>query len=515
MKRSKFDLSFERKYTGKANGTLYPVMCEAVLPGDRFNLNTETLARCTPLINPVYHRFDVTTHFFYVPNRLVWEDWTKFIFPETVQDDGNYALPRVSIIPGEIASDNGVPQVWLKEGTLADFLGAGIPSLIPLSNQSILDINLLPFLCYQKIWNEWYRDEDLQEKVVDNTDGLGLVSSEGYEQIFQLRKRCWEKDYFTSARPYPQKGTAAVVSATSVDRLTGNNVVGSVIGLNTGDGYDVEIMADGSLSVGSTPHPEDQGQTVRIESGAQFTIEEFRYANAVQRFLEKLQRYGSRYVEAIRGIFGVTVPDFRLQRPEYLGGGKQPLVISEVLQQAQDAELPLGTFAGHGISSGKAGFNYLFPEHGYVIGLQSIMPRANYINCIRKDFFKTDRFDYFFPQFANLGEQEIINAELAHAIDDPHAAMAFGYTERYGEYKFIPSTTHGLFRTDVNLRNFHADRAGDDYVLNGDFVQVTNTDDVERIFALDAVNYDPFLITVMHNLQAIRPVPMRQKPALE
>lgn len=508
MKRSRFDLSHERKMTMKVNGTLYPLLCEAVIPGDKFRVSSEILARVTPLINPIYHRFDITTHYFYVPNRLIWENWTKFMFPETVDSNGDEQ--ELPVFPNFSVGNNltlQVPYTMVKENTLADYLGCAIDGSKVPSSDSVLRLSSLPFRAYQLIYNEWYRDQDLGVKVPITT-GDGFTGDDADMNMFILRKRCWEKDYFTSARPWPQKGRPATVNTASEY----NEQAFAKLIDDEGAQFGIRVGTDGKLTIGST-QPTEKG--ISIDANTNFTVEDFRYANAVQKFLEKLSRHGSRYVEAIQSFFGVRVPDFRLQRPEYLGGGRQPLVISEVLQTAQSEDSPLGTYGGHGISSGKAQFSYMFPEHGYVIGLISIMPRAGYMHTIRKDFFKSDRFDFFWPEFAHLGEQEIIRAEIQGTLrpaDTPEGV--FGYQERYAEYRFIPSTTHGLFRTDVNLRNFHADRAFDEYVLNADFVQVMNSDDIERIFALDAVNYDPILVDVVNNIDAIRPIPMFQKPNL-
>ena len=257
------------------------------------------------------------------------------------------------------------------------------------------------------------------------------------------------------------------------------------------------------------------GVDTKIDPDNAFSIEDLRYANSLQQYLEKLSRKGSRYIETIKSFFGVTTPDYRLQRPEFIGGGRQPLVISEVLQtnNTPTDETPLGTYAGHGISSGSHNFSYRSTEHGYIIGLMRIVPRSSYMNVMRRDFLKFDKFDFFWPQFAHLGEQAVLKTELnANMAFLNKGVDEFGYQERYAEYKFIPSTVHGNFRKDAILSNFTPARniGGIDQPLNGDFVSMLNTGGFQRVFAIDA--YDPFLISVMHNISALRPVPRNSTP---
>ncbi|WNK14098.1 MAG: major capsid protein [Microvirus sp.] len=506
VRKSSFDLTHERKLTAKADGTLYPIFCEATLPGDSWRINSEILARMTPLVNPVYHRFDIFTHFFFVPNRLVWKNWGEFIFPTTTVQDA-VDLPCAYVVPNATnpLTGNYFPVSYLAAGTLGDHLGCSFDSTNQLSVQAQVTISMLPFRAYALIWNEFFRDQDLQKKI--NVSVEDSFDYETEEDILKLQKKCWEKDYFTTARPWAQKGDASRVSINHGEYPIAPDSVSDV---NNGPLGTLYMNATGGLVAANNATPiAGQAQDVAIAgNGEGFTIEDLRHASAVQRFLEKLSRSGSRYIEAIQSFFGVRVKDYRLQRPEFIGGGRQPVVISEVLQTSQSDTTPLGTYGGHGISSGGSGSSYFCPEHGYIIGLMSIMPRAGYVHSMRKEFFKLDKFEFFLPEFAALGDQPIMNIEINGDLTSAFQRATFGYQERFSEYKFIPSTVHGQFKSDAVLKNFVADRNDMEYELNEDFVQVTDQDDTDRIYAISTDTYDPFLVSVLHKVHAIRPVPL-------
>ena len=497
VKKSYFDMSHTKAMTCGYDGKLYPIFCEAVLPGDVWRGRSDILGRVTPLVQPIYGRFDIRTDFFFVPNRLVWDNWQKFISPNFDEiTTPDIVFPCFK--PSNVSSGNQVNINVLNEGSLADYLGCCFPSggLAATANSEIR-ISALPFRAISLIWNEFYRDQDLQPEInIRKGDGFNYADD---FSLLDFRRANWEKDYFTTARPWAQKGGAASVPVDAGDIVrtaTGEPVSSAAVTI-----YNGKMVTEDTLD------------PLTFNDG--FSIEDLRYANSLQQYLEKLSRKGSRYIETIKSFFGVTTPDYRLQRPEFIGGGRQPLVISEVLQTNNTStdETPLGTYAGHGISSGSHNFSYRSTEHGYIIGLMRIVPRTSYMNVMRRDFLKFDKFDFFWPQFAHLGEQAVLKTELnANMAFLNKGVDEFGYQERYAEYKFIPSTVHGNFRKDAILSNFTPARniGGIDQVLNGDFVSMLNTGGFQRVFAIDA--YDPFLISVMHNISALRPVPRNSTP---
>lgn len=530
IRKSAFDLTHEKQLTARSHGELYPILCEAVLPGDNFRCKSEILARVVPLINPIYQRFDIYTHFYYVPNRLLWKNWEKFISPE----NANPVPPVFPSFKLGNADDfaNGVINCENLNSGFWSYLNGRVEKTV--GDPTTVDMSILPFRAYTKIWNEYYRDVDLQnERLEYDSDGVTQNELSEMSALHTASSgflvRNYEKDYFTSARPWAQKGNPVTVGvqgtayiqeqinpATDNPALIDVNHAYPSLGALSGGGLNGIQKTTGNQRLWIQPNGtlyadmERAGEFATTET-PNISIEDIRYANTMQKFLEKVMRFGSKYHETLKSVFGVTVPDYRVARPEYIGGGRQPLVISEVLQQSQSETTPLGTFGGHGISSGQAGFNYTFAEHGYVIGLMSIMPRPKYLNGIRKEYMKSDRFDFATPDFANLGEQKVMNVELNGKIH-AQSEIEFGYQERYAEYKFIPSTVHGAFATDNILKTFHCARELQ-YALNAEFLTpASDVNQINRIYAVD--DYDPFLITMINNIVAIRPLPRHSNPAL-
>lgn len=487
--------------TAGYNGKLYPILCEAVLPGDIWKGTSNILGRVTPLVQPIYGRFDIRTDFFFVPNRIIWDNWKNFISPDENKLTEEPVFPSFKV---KSATAVSVPDAVLydkvKPSTLSDYIGCGLPNYEVLPEQVSADsFSMLPFRAYAMIWNEFYRDQDLQDEVIVRK-GDGFILAED-EHLLNFLFANWEKDYFTTARPWAQKGNPATVPLNMQNLVTpdGTPAVNGDVYIDGGN------LVDGN------------NEDVTVAGG--FSIEDLRYANSLQRWLERNARRGTRYIESLMSHFGVRVPDYRLQRPEFVGGGRQPLVISEVLQTNNNPtdDTPLGTYAGHGISSGTHTFNYTATEHGYIIGLMRIVPRTTYMNVLRRDFMKTDRFDFFWPDFAHLGEQEIKKSEVngIFSFENQGVTPTFGYTERYAEYKFIPSTVHGNMRSDAILSNFTPARnigkfPGDNAELNGYFVSMENTAGFERIYAID--EYDPYLLQIHHQITALRPVPRNSTP---
>lgn len=498
-KKSKFDLSHERKLSLNM-GDLVPIMTQEVLPGDKFRVNTEMMLRLAPMLAPVMHRVNVFVHHWFVPNRLVWNEWQDFI---TGGKNGDL-LP---VVPHFFAVPVSGTQ-YFENGTLADYFGLPtIPSATPtITNQ--FKISALAFRAYQLIYNEAYRDQNLSEPV-DFGMGSGQITpaSPEFAAMLTLRKSSWEKDYFTSALPWAQRGGAAVIPV-EPDLGQRSFVQDALTGGSIGAG-NVATVADGGLVGGPS------NVTARLVTPSNVDVNEWRKAWRVQQWLEKNARGGARYIEVLLKHFGVLSSDARLQRPEFLGGASAPVSISEVLSTFQfsgDATgQPQGNMAGHGIAAHSGmGFSRRFEEHGHVISIMRVVPRTSYQQGIPKAFRRFDKFDYAWPTFANLGEQELKLSEVYAAYEDPADTpdATFGYQERYAEYKYGFNTVHGEFRD--SLAYWHDGRVFTSKpALNESFV---TADPSNRIFAVPDPTVDKLYCQIYHKVDALRPLPFFGTP---
>lgn len=496
-RKSKFDLSHERKLSLNM-GDLVPIMCEEVLPGDRFRVNTELMGRLAPMLAPVMHRMNVFVHHWFVPNRLVWNEWQDFI---TGGRDGNLAPvhPKFDVVP----STN---TLLFTNGTLADYFGLPtVPKQAPaISNQ--YPVSALPFRAYQLIYNEFYRDPNLSDPV-DFGMGSGLISpaSPEFTEMLTLRKSSWEKDYFTSALPWAQRGGNSQVPV-EFDRSKQSYAFDATTG-NPAPTGNLTVGTSGDVGTGLTP--------VALEANGAVDINEWRKAWRVQQWLEKNARGGARYIEMLLKHFNVLSSDQRMQRPEFLGGASSPVVISEVLSTFQfsgDAEgQPQGNMAGHGISTGSGmGFSRKFEEHGHVITIMRVLPRTCYQQGIPRKFRRFDKFEYAWPTFANLGEQEVKDSEIFadYGATAGTPDGTFGYQERYAEYKYGFNTVHGDFRD--SLAYWHEGRIfSAKPSLNVNFVEA---DPSHRIFAVEDPDVHKLYFQVYHKIDAVRPLPFFGTP---
>lgn len=515
LKRNAFNLSHERKFSLNM-GQLVPILCEEVVPGDSWKIRTEMLMRMAPLVAPMMHRVDCYTHFFFVPNRLIWDDWQDFI---TGGEDGD----SNPVMPYRALDDD----IWLP-GYLGDYLG------YQTSEDSVelgrtLAVSALPFRAYDLIWNEYYRDQNLQDPVTIST-----ASGEDTTTNDQMLYRCWQKDYFTAALPWTQKGDEVVLPLGTTAPIEYNGQTNPEMRMRdaqTGDetwyselsgtpsyygniNYNDIVFRDGGSTEYFVIDP-SQYLEADLASATGATINDLRAALHVQKWLERNARAGSRYTEYVLAHFGVRSSDARLQRPEFLGGGRTPVTVSEVLQTSETSETsPQGNMGGHGISVGTSHeAEKFFEEHGYIIGIMSVMPRTAYCQGLRRHLLKTDKFDYYHPEFAYLGEQEVLLNELyvqaGAEIDDEDV---FGYQPRYSEYKYIPDTIHGSFK-ESPLDTWHMARIFDsEPALNADFV---SSDDItHNIFADTDTDTHKLYVQLYHDIRAIRPMPVFTEPGI-
>lgn len=541
-KRSNFNLSHDVKLSLDM-GDLVPMYLQEVIPGDNIKINSTSMLRLAPLISPVMHKINVMVEYFFVPNRIIWQNWETYITGsrngKELTPDEFPAFPTVNPYNNE--------NFLNKNGSLSDYLGVPTPDSFTRNVEGTEEkgvflnlnpqINALPFAAYQRIYDEYYRDQNLIKSLydVDDVDGEfvnynqlpdGNLSDALQRQLSAIRIRCWEHDYFTSALPWAQKGdpVAIPVNLTNdefqVERINGATAVA------------------GNLKIVNTPpfttgFGEDVGDNnnvqVRLKDGSfvnTTTINDLRAAYKLQEWLETNARGGSRYFESIYAHFGLRSPDSRLQRPEFIGSNRSNMVISEVLQtsspQGQN-DTPQGNMSGHGQSIAQSrNFNYTAKEHGYIIGIISVLPKTAYFQGLDRHWLKTDsRMLYYFPEFAHLGEQEVFNAEL-YANQPLTFKDTFGYMPRYSEYKFQNSRVAGDFRD--TLKYWHMARdLNINPKLNDSFVGATPT---KRIFAVQDLpntnpdgtfiegvrNYHSIYAHVFHDVKASRLIPKYSKP---
>ena len=534
MKRTKFDRSHVYKTTFNS-GKLIPVFIDEVLPGDTTRMSINYFARLATPIKPIMDNIYLDWFFFFVPNRLVWEHWQNFCFEREDPDDStDYVIPTVS------ATGNS-ENAYI--GSLWDYFG------LPVNTSgSLSGINALPFRGVYLIWNEWFRDENLQKSVKiqkgDTNEVLDSTrSSEQPSWVFTSGTNIFpglacpprgkRHDYFTSALPWTQKGPGVSIGLAGTAPIQGTATLTMPNGVNLLDRQSGNLYAsvvgtavrksDGATSVWyesgtgntSVSGVSSNGWFANLDESSIFTINSLRTAFQMQKFYERLARGGSRYTEVLRSFFGVVSPDARLQRPEFLGSFTKMVNVNPIAQtSATDDTSPQGNLSAYGVTAAKFhGFTKSFVEHGYIFGFVCARADLTYQQGINKMWLRSTVYDFYWPTFAHLGEQAIELREI-YAQGSEADTTVFGYQERYAEYRYKPSQITGKFRSSVtggNLDVWHLSQFFKNApTLNEEFI--VENPPIERIIAVPS---EPeFLLDIGFRYTTVRPMPMFGTPGL-
>lgn len=496
--RSVFNLSHE-VVTSADFGVLYPCLVKDMEPGAKFQLGNNLVIRLNPTIKPVMHDISAYIHYFFVPYRLLWDDWTKFI---TGDISGNDETPPPTWTPAVGEND---------QDTLWDYLG--FPIKKDMAGCLPSDF---PRLAYNKIYDDFFKDEDLVPNF-DPTTNTGLL------------KRAYRKDYFTSARPFTQRGDpaglpiAGTTSAVYDSDITVQSLVSDAVPYADTD-FQVKTVLPGTGTDDPMRIRQNRLNENTVDLAANtFNIAQLRWAFQVQKWQERNARAGVRLKEFIMSHYGVSIGDARLDRAEFIGGSKQKIVLSEVLQTSSSAFesgpvslTPQGNLAGHGISAAtnRVG-SYYAPEHGVLMAILSILPKSMYQQGLDREWNRKTRYDFYFPEFAHLSEQMVENSEIF--VTDGNAATnnaEFGYQGRYDDLRHARSKVTGLMRSDAvpNTEYWHGARNFSSVpILNKDFIEVDKAS-YDRLFALE--NAYQCQVRIGHIIRAIRPMPFASNPGL-
>lgn len=504
--RSNFKIQTAHKTTFNA-GDLIPFYLDEILPGDTFSVKATCFARMATPIYPIMDNLHMETFFFFVPNRLVWDNWPKFLGEQTNPNDSiSYVIPQLT---------NPTPFAPL---SVFDYMG------LPTTGQpaGAVSVNALPFRALNLIWNEWFRDENLQNSLTVST-GNGPDSA----SLYSLQRRGKRKDYFTSALPFVQKGNPVTIGLAGIAPVSTTGVTPTFTPSTGPANQKMQVFGNGQpvtmtgnyTALGDVRFGSTTGLQVDLSTTTATTVNNIRNSFQVQKLLERDSRGGSRMTEIIRSHFGIISPDARLQRPEYLGGGYTGVNITPIAQQSPPTTggtTPLGQLAGIGTAvSTSNGFSQSFTEHGYVIGLVCIRADLTYQQGIRKLWSRSTRYDFYWPVFAMLGEQPVTNREIYFQGTSADDAV-FGYQERWAEYRYHPTRISGLFKSTTagTLDGWHlAQRFTTLPTLNSTFIE--ENPPMERVLAVGAAaNGQEFIFDSFINISATRPIPMFSVPGL-
>jgi hypothetical protein len=522
--------TFQREWTHKTTfdeNYLVPIYVDEVLPGDTFSLRMTAFARMTTPIFPIMDNMYLDTFFFFVPNRIVWNNWVKFMGEQVNPGDSiTYTIPQMA------SPTSGYPA-----NSLFDYMG--LPTVGQITGGLIINHSTLPIRAYALIYDQWFRDENFNISwyptlSTNGGDGPDLQSN------ITLLKRGKRHDYFTSALPWTQKQTTpvsfplignATVKTNASNLFTGVQTPMKMLRSDTGAAPGNFVMQTTGPAAGDMAFNATAGGAATaglypanlyadLSTVAAITINQLRQSFQIQRLLERDARGGTRYVETIRAHFGVVNPDFRMQRPEYLGGGTTPINIAPIPQTAQTGltggATPLGTLGAYGTTLARGhGFTQSFTEHGHVIGLANVRADITYQQGLRKLWSRSTRYDFYYPVFAHLGEQAILNQEIYcvgnGAIGD---TLVFGYQERWAEYRYFPSYITGQFKstTATPLDAWHlAEKFTALPTLGSTFIQMNTP--VARVSAVPTANTH-FIFDSFFQCKTTRAMPLYSVPGL-
>lgn len=571
--KSAFDLTHEYK-TSCDFGMLIPCLCEEVDAGDVWKIKTDMIVRLQPLVSPIMHEVNATIHFFFTPFRTLWSDWENFLtggeegnfskpIPLWGQDGGTYGGSSSPFTDEEIVFNSEVGNRYL-----FDYM-PGLPGNItdPSSDRRMVQIlgsytdpnNSIPIDLYRRayyfIYNEYYRDENLEDKYSfkeEHYDSEGMPI-DGYRnpQILagdvgtrhnRILRRAWEKDYFTSALPFILRGTPPAVPLIgstraifndAMESITTNVTIPTTVSRHTLQGQTNPFMQGpaiyGQSQTGSPPLEKltswlSRNNQIDMSVVGGLGWNQIREVAQLHKWMERNARAGVRYTEFLRSHFGVAPRDDRLQRPEYIGGVRNPVIVSEVLQTSQTTtQSPQATMAGHGLVANQGRTSsYRVQEPGIIMGIFSCMPRTTYTQGIRRQYTRRTNTEFYFREFANLGEQAVLNKEIFINVDNSYNAnianTEFGFQPRYDEKRYIPSYATNLMRVPLangGLNFWHMGRIFNTQPnLNESFIKLDENElqQMKRIFAVPS--QPGLLVNLVHHITAIRPMPLIGEPGL-